>query len=39
MATIRIILATFLIILFALYIYDETREKTEEEIKDEWRRR
>ena len=39
MTTIRIILAIFLIILFVLYIYDETREKSEEEIKDDWRRR
>ena len=36
---IRIILAIFLIILFLIYIYDETREKSEEEIKDDWRRR
>ena len=39
MTTIRIILAIFLIILFVLYIYDETREKSEEEIKDDWRYR
>lgn len=39
MTTIRIILAIFLIILFVLYIYDTTREKSEEEIKDDWRRR
>ena len=39
MTTIRIILVIFLIILFLIYIYDETREKTEEEIKDDWRHR
>ena len=39
MTTIRIILAIFIVILFLIYIYDETREKSEEEIKDDWRRR
>lgn len=39
MTVIRIVLLIFLIILFLIYIYDETREKSEEEIKDDWRRR
>ena len=39
MTTIRIILLVFIAILFLIYIYDETREKSDEEIKDDWRRR
>ena len=39
MTVIRIILVVFIVILFLIYIYDETREKSEEEIKEEWRHR
>ncbi len=39
MTIIRIGLVIFLVILLLIYIYDECREKTEEEIKNDWRRR
>lgn len=39
MTTIRIILLIFIFIMFLISIYDETREKSEEEIKDDWRHR